>query len=121
MKHEIRIHRAAAVELQEIYAWAAEFAPRTVERWYARLRKAVKTLELSPQRCPKSFESRRVQFDVREFLFGRKPHVIRLLFVIENEVVHVLSMRRGQRRYLTRKEVEDALSDSEQKRSDSDP
>jgi hypothetical protein len=53
-------------------------------------------------------ENRKVAIELRQFLFGRKPNVYRVIFTIEPEVVRVLRIRRGQRRFLTRREFEDA-------------
>jgi hypothetical protein len=35
---------------------------------------------------------------VRQLLYGRKPHVYRVLFTIEGDVVRVLHIRHGRRK-----------------------
>jgi hypothetical protein len=35
---------------------------------------------------------------VRHLLYGRRPHVYRILFTIESDVVQVLHIRHGRRR-----------------------
>ena len=37
---------------------------------------------------------------MRQLLYGRKPHVYRILFTIEGDVVYVLRIRHGRRRHV---------------------
>ena len=37
---------------------------------------------------------------MRQLLYGRKPHVYRILFTIEGDAVYVLRIRHGRRRRL---------------------
>jgi len=36
-------------------------------------------------------------FEVRKLLYGKRPHVYRILFTIENETVTILHIRHGRR------------------------
>jgi hypothetical protein len=49
-----------------------------------------------------------VELELRQFLFGRKPNIYREILTIEPDIVRVLRIRRGQRRFLTRTEIQDA-------------
>jgi hypothetical protein len=42
-------------------------------------------------------ETARFPFEVRQLLYGRKPHVYRILFTIEGERVKILHIRHGRR------------------------
>ena len=42
-----------------------------------------------------------VPFEMRQLLYGRKPHVYRILFAIEGETVYVLRIRHGRRKHLS--------------------
>ena len=53
-------------------------------------------------RCPHAPENGRFPFEVRQLLYGRKPHVYRILFTIENETVYVLHIRHGRREHLAK-------------------
>ena len=48
---------------------------------------------------------------MREFSFGRRPHVFRALFVVEGDRVRIIRIRRGQRRLLSRIELDEAPGD----------
>jgi plasmid stabilization system protein ParE len=61
---------------------------------------AIASLATFPKRCPIAPESARFPFEVRQLLYGRKPHVYRILFTIENNTVNVLHIRHGRRKPL---------------------
>lgn len=68
------------------------------ERWFVALRAAVASLANLPTRCPLAPENRDSAFEVRQLLYGRRPHVYRILFAIDVDVVQVLHIRHGRRR-----------------------
>ena len=45
--------------------------------------------------------------ELRNLLYGRRPHVYRAVFTIEGDTVWILRVRRAQRRPLTRDELGD--------------
>jgi hypothetical protein len=58
-----------------------------------------------------------VEAVIRQFLFGRKPDVFRVLFTIEDDQVRLLTIRRAQRRLLTRKPLREVLRSDEEESS----
>lgn len=109
MNYSIRVHRLARVDLSEAYAWARRHAPNTADRWFDRFREAIRSLEIAPDRCAFAIENRRVKIEIRELHFGRRPNVFRIIFHIDGTTVRVLRIRRGQRQFLTRRQIADAL------------
>ena len=84
-----------------ILAWLlAEHAGDTGVRWFSGMQKAIASLETFPQRCSLAPENSRFPFEVRQLLYGRKPHVYRILFTIEGDTVHVLHIRRPHQQTL---------------------
>jgi plasmid stabilization system protein ParE len=69
-------------------------------RWFEGLEQAMASLAETPQRCPLAPESSSVSFEMRQLLYGRRPHLYWILFVIENDMVYVLRVRHGRRRRL---------------------
>ncbi len=61
------------------------------------LRKAVEGLAILPTRYPLAPENAGFSFEVRQLLYGGKPHVYRILFTVEGETVFVLHLRHGRR------------------------
>jgi plasmid stabilization system protein ParE len=86
-----RARRDLAILFTDIHAEDSE----TALRWYKGLREAALTLEEMPNRCPATPENPRL----RHLLYGRKPHVYRVIYrVLENgKRVNVLHILHGAR------------------------
>jgi plasmid stabilization system protein ParE len=69
-------------------------------KWYRGLANAILGLEELPNRCPTTPETARL----RHLLYGRKPHVYRVIYrVLEKQkVVEVLHIRHGERQRFKR-------------------
>jgi plasmid stabilization system protein ParE len=92
----------ATRDLDAILEWLmAEEAGETGLRWFRKMKDAVASLGSFPERCGIAPESRDFPFEVRHLIFGRKPHLYRVLFTIEDDVVVVLHIRHGRRRKLS--------------------
>jgi len=65
-------------------------------RWYRSLEQEILSLEETPNRCPLAPESRKL----RNLLYGRKPHIYRVIYRVieEKKQVDVLHIRHGARR-----------------------
>jgi plasmid stabilization system protein ParE len=91
----------AEQDADNILAWLlSEHAGETGMRWFAALRDAIASLAEFPARCPLAPENSVFPFEVRQLLYGRKPHVYRILFTIEGKTVYVLHIRHGRRQPL---------------------
>lgn len=109
MTYRVYLQRTALHDLGEAYRWMAVRAPSSAANWLDRFEQALQTLEHHPERRPTAKENGRVEVEVREFLFGRSPHVFRVIFAIDGDVVRILRIRRAQRRFLTHTELKQAL------------
>ncbi|MFY9682523.1 MAG: type II toxin-antitoxin system RelE/ParE family toxin [Candidatus Sulfotelmatobacter sp.] len=78
----------------------SEHAGETGKHWFLALQDAIASLAELPERCPLAPENTAFPFEVRHLLYGRKPHVYRILFTIEGQVVYVLHIRHGRRQPL---------------------
>ena len=89
-------------EAAAILEWLiANHAGQAGLRWFRALEKAVESLATFPRRCALAPENTNFPFEVRQLLYGNKPHVYRILFTIEGDVVYVLHIRHGRRRPVT--------------------
>jgi plasmid stabilization system protein ParE len=113
MRYRLVLQRLAREDLYQAYEWAAANAPGTAIAWLKRFQDSLESLDHNPERCPLAHESGKVAVDVREFLFGKRPSVFRVLFIIDGEIVRILRIRRAQRRFLTKSEMNDALKSDE--------
>ncbi len=64
-------------------------------KWYRGLKKAILSLEERPHRCPETPESSKF----RHLLYGRKPHVYRVIYRVTEkpQQVDILHIRHGAR------------------------
>ena len=76
-------------------------------RWARRLRAAIATLKLNPQRCPIDPDSEVYSQEVRVLLHGKRRGVYRVLFTITRDIVHVLTVRHSAQRSLADELAED--------------
>ncbi len=81
-----------------ILEWlVSRFAGDAGLRWFLGLEDAIASLANMPLRCPLAPENTEFPFEVRHLLYGRTPHVYRILFTIEGSTVYVLHIRHGRR------------------------
>ncbi len=101
MTFRVETTAAAEQDADAILDWLlSEGAGETGMRWFAALQDSIASIAEFPARCPIAPENEVFPFEVRHLLYGRKPHVYRILFTIEDETVYVLHIRHGRRQPL---------------------
>ncbi len=81
MTFRVEISAEAERDAEEILNWRLEQqAGETGLHWFLALEEAIASLAKYPERCPLAPENARFPFEVRHLLYGRKPHVYRILF-----------------------------------------
>ena len=100
MAYRVDIAKNAEGELEELYFWVAARAPQQGAKWFNGLERAVLSLDQSPKRCPIAPENIDPDRAVRVLSYGRKPHVYRIFFTIDDDakLVRVVHVRRSVRR-----------------------
>ncbi len=96
MVYLVEITRRAERDFASLYEDIGTERSPAALRWYRGLKKAILSLEELPARCLPTPENPRL----RHLLYGRKPHVYRVIYrVIEKEKrVQVLHIRHGAMR-----------------------
>lgn len=99
MASRVEIARNAEAELEELYLWLVARAPQEGAKWFNGLERAVLSLNQHPRRCPVAPESIDPDQPVRVLSYGRKPHVYRVFFTVDDDarLVRVVHIRRGAR------------------------
>lgn len=82
----------------------SQHAGETGVRWFLALEEAIASLGEFPKRCPLAPENARFPFEVRQLLYGRKPHVYRILFTIDAEIVKILHIRHARRKPIAKQQ-----------------
>lgn len=107
MAYRVEIAGSTEGEFEALYLWVVERAPHQGARWFNGLERAVLSLSDNPRRCPIAPENVDAESPVRVLHYGRKPHVYRIFFLIDEptETVHVVHVRRGARQPATHAEL----------------
>jgi plasmid stabilization system protein ParE len=98
-----RVETSAEAELDtiSILEWLlAQHAGDTGLCWFMALDEAIASLADFPERCTLAPETTRFPFEVRQLLYGKRPHAYRILFTVRGDTVHVLHIRHGRRRHV---------------------
>jgi toxin ParE1/3/4 len=99
MTFRVELSEQAQRDISAIYDWLrSQQAGDAGERWFRALRTAIGSLADIPARCPLAVEDRDAPVELRQLLYGRRPHTYRTLFTIEGDVVRVLHVRHMRRR-----------------------
>jgi plasmid stabilization system protein ParE len=99
MAYRVELTDRAARDLAALYEEKHADECEAAARWFNGLEKAVGTLEFFPRRCSAPPEGKRIGRSLRHLLYGKKPHVYRIIFEIEepHKVVEILTIRHGAR------------------------
>ena len=97
MVFRIELDPEAVTDAEEIRDWIAELSPDRAARWFEGLLKAIETLKTFPRRCPRAPERESYGGEVRQFLYGKRPSVYRVLFRIQGDEVRVVAVLHGAR------------------------
>jgi plasmid stabilization system protein ParE len=97
MKYTAIISGTALDDIGSAYAWLARRTTHAPD-WHNGLLDAILSLEENPQRCPLAPENNEASEEVRQYLYGQRPHVYRVIFSIRNDTVWILHVRHGARR-----------------------
>jgi plasmid stabilization system protein ParE len=97
MIYRVIVTENAKANLRAYYSHAALQAPLTAQRWLRRFEDALVALSTNPQRCGLAPESEITAMEIRQLLFGKGRSVFRALFMIVDDEVQVLHIRRATR------------------------
>jgi plasmid stabilization system protein ParE len=102
MTFRVEVSAQAERDAETILDWLlSQHAGETGIRWLLALEDAIASLSAMPHRCSVAPESSLFPFEVRQLLYGRKPHLYRILFAIEGDKVEILHIRHARRRPIT--------------------
>jgi plasmid stabilization system protein ParE len=94
MTYSVILLTRAKHDVATIQNWIAERSPSGATKWFNSFVAALKTLENNPYGCELAPEDQVVGRGIRQLLFRtRKGHRYRILFTVENDIVHVVHVR----------------------------
>jgi plasmid stabilization system protein ParE len=85
-------------DLEQITDWyLAHEVGEAGRKWLDGLEKSIASLASLPFRCPLARESKDFPVEIRQLLYGRTPHIYRILFTVpDSETVVILRVRHGR-------------------------
>jgi len=100
MTYLVEFAARAARDLETLYMEKNAAESDAAARWFNELELAVNALARHPNRCPVAPEARRAKRKIRNLLYGKKPHVYRVIYEIDEsrQAVMVLTIRHTARR-----------------------
>jgi toxin ParE1/3/4 len=101
MAYRVEITDRALRDLASIYKRIEAETKARAAHWFDGMEKAINRLEEHPQRTPITPEDR----ELRHLLYGKKPHVYRIIYAIEEDTstVYVLHIRSPGRATMPRR------------------
>ncbi|HMD15027.1 MAG TPA: hypothetical protein VKH18_00060 [Terriglobales bacterium] len=79
MTYVVEFAVGAVRDLEMLYVEKNAAESLAAARWFNGLEQAVYALASHPQRCPFAPEARRAKRKLRHLLYGKKPHVYRVI------------------------------------------
>ena len=107
MAYHVEFAERAARDLEALDVEKNAAESQAASRWYNRLEEAVYALATYPNRCTVAPEARKLRRELRHLLYGKKPHVYRVIYEVDErrQTVWVLTIRHGARRKLKASDV----------------
>jgi plasmid stabilization system protein ParE len=94
MANPVIVHPRAKRDLRQVlHRIESQRTFRAGFRWYSGAITAIDTLDDQPERCPLADEADELGIELRMLLYGRKPNVYRILFILLGSVVQFLRVR----------------------------
>jgi plasmid stabilization system protein ParE len=97
MAYLVSLSDRAERDLAALYEEKNAAGSSAAARWFNGLEAAVLTLEQFPRRCPAAPEGLRTKRALRHLLYGKKPHVYRVIYEVDErqKIVQVITIRHG--------------------------
>jgi toxin ParE1/3/4 len=108
MTYRVEFTARASRDLESLYEEKNAAESRAAARWFNGLEEAVGALASFPYRCPAAPEARKTIRKLRHLLYGKKPHVYRVIYEVDErrQTVSVLHIRHGARRKIKSSDLE---------------
>lgn len=107
MSFDVRVSRRAERDADAIFEWLAQRSKEGAVRWYHSFLHSLWSLPTQVARCGIAKEAEKLNIDLRQIHFKtRRGLVYRSLFVIQDNVIHVVGVRGAEQDYVASKAIE---------------
>jgi len=105
MRYNVELTAEAERDVKEAFEYIAEHGPANPDQWKQGLTAKLAAFESFPGRCGFAPETRFRDYPIYQTFYAN----FRLLFVLEDKNVFVLTVRHGARREMTENELNERL------------
>jgi plasmid stabilization system protein ParE len=105
-RYRVHFTNSASSDAEAAYDWIRADSPSAAVKWFNGLADVIESLETLPERCALARESARAGEKIRQLLYGRRPHVYRILYIIRGTDVYILHVRHSARQTMERDDIE---------------
>ena len=96
-RYAVKLSARAQADILEAIRWESNVSLARGEEWEALCENALNSLRSMPQRFPIAEDCAVEDFAVHRLIFGVKPAVYKIYFVVEGSIVDVLYCRHASR------------------------
>lgn len=99
MTYLVEFTAQAEADLRVLYIEKNAIESIAAARWFNRLESALDGLAELPYRCPLAPEVTEINIELRQLLYGKKPHVYRIIYEVDEarRTVLLIAIRHGAR------------------------
>lgn len=99
MTYLVEFSTQAEVDLRVLYLEKNAAESKAAARWFNKLESALEGLAALPHRCPLAPEAAKINIELRQLLYGKKPHVYRIIYEVDEarRTVLLIAIRHGAR------------------------
>ncbi|HEY0982807.1 type II toxin-antitoxin system RelE/ParE family toxin [Schlesneria sp.] len=107
MSFHVVVSRRAKADIREIVTWIRERSAKGAVSWVDALEKSLKQLERTPGSRARAVEADEFKIDLRQQHFKtRRGNTYRIIFVVRETTVHVLTVRGAGQDFLQPDEID---------------
>jgi plasmid stabilization system protein ParE len=97
MEFQVKLTQYAKNEIEAAYLWFKIYDASYADRWFRGLMDCIATLQEKPRRCSFARENKDFSDEIRQLIYGKANNRYRIVFMLKENFVYILSVRRGSR------------------------
>jgi len=97
MEFQVELTRYAKEEIESNYLWLKDYDSGYADSWFRDLMNTIATLQDKPMRCALARENDDFSEEIRQLIYGKSSSRYRIIFMIQEDIVYILSVRHGSR------------------------
>jgi len=97
MIYQVKLTTYAKSEVESVYLWHKRYDGSYADSWFRSLMNTIATLQEKPLRCSLARENDDFTEEIRQLIYGKGNNRYRIIFMVEGDLVYILSVRHGSK------------------------